>query len=390
MADSPDSSELTPAIRQDMTGNRNQMIGQMLGGVVINHLTIHERIPEPSLPPLDSAAKPLNQQEYRRRKVLLNKVKEYWIQGVLETSLHTKVLIELGLQERPEMVQRPFSGVEEFPSTPGQVLPAGTASTTVFDQMGEGRTLLILGEPGSGKTITLLKLTEDLIARTEADLSQPIPVVFNLSSWAKKSQSIEQWLIQELQEKYQVSQVLGKDWVEKEDLLLLLDGLDEVKVEQRNTFVQALNQFIQTHGITELAVCCRIRDYQALTEKLTLRSAICIQPLTNEQVNTYFAQIGERLNALRTGLQHDTELQALATSPLLLSIMSLAYQDCAIKDLIQVGSVRDYHKHLFNTYINRMINRRGNTQQYSRQQTQRWLIWLAQRMHNTNQGTSIN
>ncbi|MBD2461749.1 hypothetical protein H6G89_11870 [Oscillatoria sp. FACHB-1407] len=40
----------------------------------------------------------------------------------------------------------------------------------VFDHMAVGRTLLILGEPGSGKTITLLKLAQNLLARTEADL----------------------------------------------------------------------------------------------------------------------------------------------------------------------------------------------------------------------------
>jgi hypothetical protein len=50
--------------------------------------------------------------------------------------------------------------------------------------MGEGRTLLILGEPGAGKTIALLKLAEDLIVGTTPDLRQQIPVVFNLSSWA--------------------------------------------------------------------------------------------------------------------------------------------------------------------------------------------------------------
>jgi hypothetical protein len=332
-----------------VTGDRNQVIGQVSGGVVINHLTIHERIPQPSLPLPVSATNPLTQQEYRQRKVLLNKVKEYWVKGVLETSLHARALIELGLQERPDLVQRPFSEVEEFAEAPGQVLPDGTYAATVFEQMGEGRTLLILGEPGSGKTITLLKLAEDLIARTEADLSQPIPVVFNLSSWAKKSQSIEQWLVQELQEKYQMSQALGKDWVEKEALILLLDGLDEVKTEQRNACVQALNQFMQTHGTTELTVCCRIKDYQALTERLRLCSAVCIQPLTAEQIHAYLEQAGFQLKALKTVLQQDQELQELATSPLMLSIMSLAYQDCAVADVPQAGTTTDYHYQLFDT-----------------------------------------
>ncbi len=39
----------------------------------------------------------IGRQEYRFQKILLNKVKNYWIKGVLESSLHGKLLIELGL-----------------------------------------------------------------------------------------------------------------------------------------------------------------------------------------------------------------------------------------------------------------------------------------------------
>ena len=215
---------LDPSIQQNVTGDRNQAIGEVSGGTVANfsgegqviNLTIHDRVPEESAPPLVSAVKPLTQQEYRQRQVLLNKVRDYWVKGVLEKSLHARVLIELGLQERLDLVQQPFSGVAEFVETSGQALPEGTHATTIFDQMGAGRTLLILGEPGSGKTITLLKLAEDLLVRTETDLRQPIPVVLNLSSWASKKQTIDQWLVQELLEKYQVSVALGKTWVETE------------------------------------------------------------------------------------------------------------------------------------------------------------------------------
>ncbi|MBD2337377.1 NACHT domain-containing protein [Calothrix sp. FACHB-156] len=376
-ADPPDGIS---QIHQNVTGDRNQVIGRMLGGIVINQLTIHDRVPAAAALPPISVAPSLTQQEYRQRQVLLNKVKEYWVKGVLETSLHTRALIELGLQERLDLVQRPFHEVAEFPEISATALAEGTSVSTVFEQMGAGRTLLILGEPGSGKTITLLKLAEDLISRTEKDLSQPIPVVFNLSSWAKKSQAIKQWLIQELLEKYQVSKALGKQWVETESLILLLDGLDEVKAEQRNACVQALNQFMQAHSTTEVIICCRIKDYQALNERLVLRTAICIQSLTKAQINQYLAQAGAQLSTLLSILHQDEELQDLATSPLLLSIMSLAYQNSTSEDILQGGTQADYRKRLFDQYIKRLFERRGTTQLYLKQQTQGWLVWLAQRM----------
>jgi len=388
MSTPSDASDPSLHIQQEVKGDLNQVIGQAIDSTIVNfvgegqviHLTIHDRVPKQSAPPLIHEVKPLTQQEYRQRQILLSKVRDYWVKGVLEKSLHARALIELGLQKRLDLVQQPFSGVDEFTEVSGQVLPQGTNATEVFDHMAVGRTLLILGEPGSGKTITLLKLVQGLLARTEADLQQPIPVVLNLSSWARKTQTIAQWLVQELLEKYQVSKALGKTWVETEALILLLDGLDEVKAEQRNACVQALNQFMRTHGTTELVVCCRLQDYQAIADRLMLRSAICIQPLTSDQIEQYFVQAGEQLASLKEVLHQNEELQGLATSPLMLSIMSLAYQGSNQKDVIQGGTLENYRQRLFDTYIDRMFQRRGTTQHYSRQKAQYWLVWLAQRM----------
>ena len=248
---------------------RDLSVNQFQGKVV--NVTVYDRIQAPDGLSQQSVreTKSFTRQEYRQRRVLLDKVKNFWIKGILENSLHTKALIELGLEKRLDLVQRSFSEMEEFPEEPGEHFPEGTGTIDIFNQMGEGRTLLILGEPGSGKTITLLKLAESLIARTETDLTLPIPVVLNLSSWASKKQAITEWLVQELHEKYYVSNSLSKAWVEEQQLLLLLDGLDEVKAEHRNACVRALNQFMQTHGITEMAVCSRIRDYELLSERLT-------------------------------------------------------------------------------------------------------------------------
>lgn len=327
----------------------------------------------------------LTQVEYRQRKVLLSKVKEYWIEGVLEKSLHIKAMIELGLEKRSDAVDRPFSGFEELPEESRQILPTGTGATEVFNQIGEGRTLLILGEPGAGKTITLLKLAQNLIARAEENVSRLIPVVFNLSSWGSKHQTIVDWLVQELWSKYGVPKELGKDWVKNQQLLLLLDGLDEVKADRREACVEAINQFMQGHGQTEMVVCSRIADYKVLS-RLQLRGAIKILSLTPEQVNQYLDTAGEQLEAVKTLLNKDTDLQKLAKSPLMLSIMTLAYQGKKVEELPQTGSIEERSEHLFDEYIKRMFSheRIGKPKEYKspyqNQQAKSWLTWLAQRM----------
>jgi hypothetical protein len=47
---------------------------------------------------------PLTRQEYRNRQALLTKVNNFWVKGVLEKSLYNQVMIELGLEERPDAI----------------------------------------------------------------------------------------------------------------------------------------------------------------------------------------------------------------------------------------------------------------------------------------------
>ncbi|NEQ87217.1 MAG: NACHT domain-containing protein, partial [Moorea sp. SIO2I5] len=274
----------------------------------------------------------LTRQEYRNRQALLTKVKNFWVKGVLEKSLYNQVLIELGLEERPNAITKPLSEIIEIGDNSPQPLPEGTKLIDVFDQIGTGRTLLILGEPGSGKTTTLLELTRDLIARAEHDIDLLIPVVLNLSSWANKPQSIADWLVEELGNKYDVSKKIGQALVTQQQLLLLLDGLDEVKLDYRDNCIVALNQFQQEYG-AELVVCSRIKDYEALSNSLNFDKAVSIRLLTLEQVCHYLDSVGADLTGLRTLIAEDTVLQELAQSPLMLNIMTLVYQGVAVEDL---------------------------------------------------------
>jgi serine/threonine protein kinase len=47
----------------------------------------------------------------RHRQILLNKVRNAWIKGVLERSLHGRVMLELGLSDRSDVLERPWGVV---------------------------------------------------------------------------------------------------------------------------------------------------------------------------------------------------------------------------------------------------------------------------------------
>jgi len=357
-------------MKQDNRDNTKAWQTTNTGGTnYVGEIHFHE--PEPN--------SPLTRQEYRNRQALLTKVKNFWVKGVLEKSLYNQVLIQLGLEEQLDAVANPWNVIVETEESSPQPLPEGTKVIDIFDQIGAGRTLLILGEPGAGKTTTLLELTRDLIARAEQDVNHLVPVIFNLSSWAVKRQKVADWLVEELNIKYQVPKKIGQPWLEQQQLLPLLDGLDEVKAEYREQCLDALNAFHQEYG-SELVVCSRIKDYNALSNRLNFQSAVDIRSLTLEQVSHYLDSVSSNFTGLRALVKEDTALQELASSPLMLNIMVLAYEGVAWENLPRTEVVEERRQQLLNAYIEKMFERRGVSQRYSSVQTRRWLKWLAQRM----------
>ncbi|MGK7878259.1 MAG: TIR domain-containing protein [Xenococcaceae cyanobacterium] len=323
-------------------------------------------------------------QQFRNRQAILNKVRNYWVKGVLETSLHNQMSIALGLEKRLDAVASPWNMELKTTEEQQKPLPQGTKVISIFDQMGEGRTLLILGEPGAGKTTTLLEMTRDLVACAEQGIDYRIPVVFNLSSWGGEKQTIADWLVEELKTKYQVPKQVGQAWVKEDNLLLLLDGLDEVRAKHREQCIAALNTFHQDY-CPEIVVCCRIKDYEALSNRLNFQSAVYLRSLTRKQVLQYLESAGSDLTGLRALIEGDTALHELASSPLMLNIMALAYQGVAVEDLPQTNLVEERRQQLFNAYIEQMFKRRGAAEPYSQAQVIHRLIWLAQRMSQFSQ-----
>lgn len=315
----------------------------------------------------------------QNRQRMLAAVRAIWITGVLEHSLHDAVLIALGLREQPAAVANPWRlAVQEIGHAPRD-LPAGTPIIKAFDDAG-GK-LLILGAPGAGKTTLLLELARDLLSRAEQDEQQPIPVIFSLSSWASGQSKLADWLVEELKVKYQVPGKVGRAWIENNQLLLLLDGLDEVPQGQREACVEAINTYQQReeHGLTPLVLSSREVDYLDLARLVLLHTAVTVQPLTSVQIDAYLSSVGRQLNAVRAALLDDVDLQALANSPLMLSILSLAYQGQTAEDLLETPPAAR-QRHLFGVYVQRMLDHRKAALQYAPEQTKRWLAWLARKM----------
>jgi len=345
----------------DVVGRNQVKIGTVIGDIVLGNVDAH-RI----------------RREQENRRIMLQKVRRSWIDGVLARSLYRVARIDLGLEEQPDAIPHPWNAIVQEQGRPPRELLPGTRMGQVFDDF--GCALLILGAPGTGKTTLLLELADELLHRADHDEGHKIPVVFNLSSWAVKRGPLSEWLADELNERYDVPRKTGRTWVEGDQILLLLDGLDEVAQEHREKCARAINAFRRDHGFIPLVVCCRIEEYNALATRLRLSGAILIQPMAREQVDGYLAQAGQPLAGVRAALQADEKLYELLDTPLMLNVAVLAYQGASAPAIQLVGTAKERRLHLFAAYVDAMFDRRGRKHPYVRDQTVRWLSWLAMQM----------
>lgn len=146
------------------------------------------------------------------------------------------------MRTHPDVVEFPTELlVRRAGDTTGHSAPAGQPLDATFDAFDQA--MLILGAPGSGKTVLLNQLAATLADRAERDPTQPIPMVLNLASWAARRPPLDAWLADELSVVYGVNRKLGANLVAAGMLLPVLDGLDEVPADDRTDCVEAINDY---------------------------------------------------------------------------------------------------------------------------------------------------
>jgi hypothetical protein len=336
---------------------------------------------------INKSVSPADEAEQRNLAILRGKVSKFWIEGVLGRSVHGEALLALGKKTLPDAVINQL-GRALVRTDKAEMLPSDRKMGAVFNDV-DGF-LLILGEPGSGKTTTMLELARDLLEPGEDDSDAPVPVVFNLSSWSVKRQSLFDWLVDELKTIYRIPKPVSRSCLNNGRLIPLLDGLDEVAEENRLACLNAINELLGEKsevGVPGLVVCSRRKEYVSLPVRLTLTGAIYLLPLKPDQVDEHLAKGDSRLSALRTAIKEDVDLQKLAESPLMLSIMSMAYQDSTPELLAgeELLGAEARRKHVFDCYIGRMFERKGTAGPYERASTEKWLSWLAHQMNKHSQ-----
>jgi NACHT domain-containing protein len=322
-------------------------------------------------------------QEEHNRKVLLARVENTWIKNFLGKLLAEQVEMTLSLQRWPHAVENSwFDVIQELGTCAADSLLTDDHILQIYDEA-SGK-VLILGESGAGKTTLLLKLLRELLARASKDELHPMPVVFLLSSWSVRKPALEDWLVQELHTKYDIPAQMASRWVAHHAILPLLDGLDEVEGQARAACIQAINAYQDTHSMNPLVVCCRRADYEHVItrthHKLQLRQAVCIQPLTFQQIDAALHNESVHLDTFLDAIQSDPDMQELATSPFMLNVLRTIAREPHLSTILSSGALAARRQQIFALYVESALTRRKRVTQYTLDQTLSWLAWLARQM----------
>jgi DNA-binding SARP family transcriptional activator len=270
------------------------------------------------------------------------------------------------------------------------------------------RQLVVLGDPGAGKSVLAMLFTLGLLAdRREGE---PVPVLLPLASWNPHREHLRHWLATKLVEDYPGlanKAVYGADaatrLVSDRKIVPVLDGLDEIPPALHAAAIDALDRAVADGS--PLVMTCRATEYeQAVTQSgsvLAGAAVVEIEPVEAEAAiefltartragETRWQPVEQRLRR-----QTDSPLALALRTPLMVDLTRTAYahpntDPGELCDTDRFGGPELIEDHLLDAYLPASYAHRptppapdgrpDTPRTYDPPQAERWLRFLARRM----------
>ncbi|MFI7284956.1 NACHT domain-containing protein [Micromonospora chersina] len=257
--------------------------------------------------------------------------------------------------------------------------------------------LLVLGPPGSGKSIIALRMVREFSARRDPDA--PIPVLLPVDSWDPDAEGFHDWLVDRIVRRYPYlaaghprREAVVRDLLLADLVVPVLDGLDELSDDRLAACLEELNEL----PTQRFVLTCRSSVYEKhLIQGEPLRAAavVSIAPLTRAQVGRYlrdaaplhqadnWATVADRIDV-------DPELATALSTPLMVAMARTAFDQPGTdpRDLLPLASQRG-QRSVEDELLSRAVDaalrsRRGGQglRRWEPDRSRRYLTFLARHM----------
>ncbi len=257
------------------------------------------------------------------------------------------------------------------------------------------RQLVVLGEPGAGKTGLAMLLVLGLIEDPEPD--EPVPVIFSVASWNPALERLDAYLARQLVRDHAELAVLDADGrshaarlVDEGRLLPVLDGLDELTAGMPVAALREIELFAADGR--PLVVTCRTREFADAIDQdvdsVPSRAAVIeIRPVGAGSAAAFLAgaQQPGRWRGVAECLRADPggPLARVLSTPLMIGLARAAYRDPATTpdDLLDRPDEATIARVVMDAYVADAYRPRagGGDPRYDPQRAGRWLTYLAYR-----------
>ncbi|MFC5103266.1 BTAD domain-containing putative transcriptional regulator [Kibdelosporangium philippinense] len=257
------------------------------------------------------------------------------------------------------------------------------------------RQMVVLGEPGAGKTVLALLLTLALLERTRA--GDPVPVLLTASSWDPRTEHVHSWLARRLTEEYPALGGEAARLVSDGRITLILDGLDEMPEALHADAINALD-----HVSGDLVLTCRTTEYEAAVARggvlLTKATVVEIEPVQPADATAFLLSAGpparKRWQPVLDQLRPELPLAQALTSPLMVTLARTVYtatttDPAELLDEARFPTRAAIEDHLLEAFIPTAYTSQpappeAALRQYPPEQAQTWLRFLARQLNRSD------
>jgi sulfatase modifying factor 1 len=190
--------------------------------------------------------------------------------------------------------------------------------------------VVLVGHPGSGKSTTLRLLAHRLLRQSS---SSSLPILLRCIDYRpKRHQSFEDFIYHSLRDQTsrEVAEILKRERLaQSPTVTLLLDGIDELQAGAVESFVPALEHFLEDPAteIERIIITSRVDAFRALEGSFSGWRRVSLQPLTDKQLHQFVhSWFSDEQTASQLLLRLDDRRMAeLASRPFLLALICLVY-----------------------------------------------------------------